>query len=104
MSKSSAIATDEKQKTFSVRFLISLLLMVAGIAWIAFYYVQARGNPLAFPPVEGSPKAIADLGDWNYAIGFGLLMLGLMVAAHPSTPLGRGRGPAGSWAACWPAS
>ena len=92
MSKSSAIATDEKQKTFSVRFLISLLLMVAGIAWIAFYYVQARGNPLAFPPVEGSPKAVSDLGRWNYAIGFGLLMLGLMVSAHPSTPLGRGRG------------
>ena len=101
MSKSSAIATDEKQKTFSVRFLISLLLMVAGIAWIAFYYVQARGNPLAFPPVEGSPKAIADLGDWNYAIGFGLLMLGLMVAAHPSTPLGRGRGVVGGMLACF---
>ena len=101
MSKSSAIATDEKQKTVSVRFLISLLLMVAGIAWIAFYYVQARGNPLAFPPVEGSPKAIADLGDWNYAIGFGLLMLGLMVAAHPSTPLGRGRGVVGGMLACF---
>ena len=101
MSKSSAIATDEKQKTFSVRFLISLLLMVAGIAWIVFYYVQARGNPLAFPPVEGSPKAIADLGDWNYAIGFGLLMLGLMVAAHPSTPLGRGRGVVVGMLACF---
>ena len=53
--------------------------------------VQARGNPLAFPPVEGTPKAIADLGDWNYLIGFGLLLVGLMVSAHPSTPLGRGR-------------
>ena len=53
---------------------------------------QARGNPLAFPPVEGTPKAVADLGDWNYLIGFGLLLVGLMVSAHPSTPLGRGRG------------
>ena len=25
-------------------------------------------------------------------IGFGLLLVGLMVSAHPSTPLGRGRG------------
>ena len=92
MSKSSAITTEEKTSLFSVRFLISLLLIVAGIAWLVFYYTQARGNPLAFPPVEGSPKAVADLGRWNYAIGFGLLMLGLMVSAHPSTPLGRGRG------------
>jgi drug/metabolite transporter (DMT)-like permease len=29
---------------------------------------------------------------WNYVIGFGLFFLGLAVAAHPSTPLGRGRG------------
>ena len=92
MSKSSAITTEEKTSLFSVRFLISLLLIVAGIGWLVFYYTQARGNPLAFPPVEGKPKAVADLGDWNYAIGFGLLMLGLVVSAHPSTPLGRGRG------------
>ena len=92
MSKSKTVITEEKSKLFTVRFLIALLLIVAGIAWLVFYYAQARGNPLAFPPVEGSPKAVADLGDWNYAIGFGLLMLGLIVSAHPSTPLGRGRG------------
>ena len=92
MSKSSAITTEEKTSLFTVRFLISLFLIVAGIAWLVFYYTQARGNPQAFPPVEGSPKAVADLGLWNYAIGFGLLMLGLAVSAHPSTPLGRGRG------------
>ena len=92
MSKSKTVTTDEKTSLFTVRFLIALLLIAAGIAWLVCYYVQARGNPLAFPPVEGSPKAVSDLGRWNYAIGFGLLMLGLMVSAHPSTPLGRGRG------------
>ncbi len=92
MSKSQTVTTEAKTTTFSVRFVIALVLMVAGIAWMVFYYTQARGNPLAFPPVDGSPKAVADLGRWNYAIGFGLLMLGLMLAAHPSTPLGRGRG------------
>ena len=92
MSKSKSVITEEKSKLFTVRFLIALLLMVAGIAWLVFYYAQARGNPLAFPPVKGSPKAVSDLGDWNYAIGFGLLMLGLVVSAHPATPLGRGRG------------
>lgn len=101
MSKSSAVTTEEKTRTFSVRFLISLLLIVAGIAWIAFYYLQARGNPLAFPPVEGSPKAVADLAKWNYAIGFGLLMVGLVISAHPSTPLGRGRGVVAGMLACF---
>ena len=92
MSKSPTITSAEKTSVFTPRFLVALLLMLAGIGWLLFYYLQARGNPLAFPPVEGTPKAIADLGDWNYAIGFGLLMVGLIVSAHPSTPLGRGRG------------
>ena len=35
---------------------------------------------------------MADLKNWNYLIGFGLFFLGLIIAAHPSTPLGRGRG------------
>ena len=83
MSKSKTVTTDEKTSLFTVRFLIALLLIVAGIAWLVFYYVQGRGNPLAFPPVEGSPKAVSDLGRWNYAIGFGLLMLVLMVSEHP---------------------
>jgi len=92
VSKSPTITSAEKTSLFTPRFVIALVLILAGIGWLVFYYVQARGNPLAFPPVEGTPKAIADLGDWNYAIGFGLLLVGLMVSAHPSTPLGRGRG------------
>ena len=35
---------------------------------------------------------MGDLGNWNYLIGFGLFLLGLAISAHPSTPLGRGRG------------
>ena len=92
MSKSPTITSAEKTSVFTPRFLIALVLMLAGIGWLLFYYLQARGNPLAFPAEEGSPKAIADLGRWNYVIGFGALMLGLAVSAHPSTPLGRGRG------------
>lgn len=92
MSKSPTITSEEKTSLFTPRFIVALVLIAAGIGWLVFYYVQGRGNPLAFPPVEGSPKAVSDLGDWNYLIGFGLLMVGLMVSAHPSTPLGRGRG------------
>jgi len=35
---------------------------------------------------------MGDLGRWNFLIGFGVILLGLAIAAHPSTPLGRGRG------------
>lgn len=78
---------------FTPRFIVALVLMVLGIAWIVYYYTAVRVDPTAFPaPDPGSPKFMADLGNWNYLIGFGLLLLGLVVSAHPSTPLGRGRG------------
>lgn len=78
---------------FTKRFIAALVAIVVGIAWMAYYYVAVRVDPTAFPvPEAGSPKFMADLGNWNYLIGFGLVFLGLMISAHPSTPLGRGRG------------
>ena len=67
-----------------VRTGLAALLSLAGIAWIAYYTIAVVG--------DGRPAAVGDLGDWNFLIGFGLLFLGLSIAAHPSTPLGRGRG------------
>ncbi len=78
---------------FTPRFVLAIVLAVVGIAWMTYYYVAVRVDPSVLPaPEPGSPKFMADLGDWNYLIGFGLLMAGLMISAHPSTPLGRGRG------------
>lgn len=77
----------------SVRSVIALVLFVLGIAWMAYFYIVVRVDPTAFPkPDPGSPTFMHDLGDWNYLIGFGLIMLALVISAHPSTPLGRGRG------------
>lgn len=73
----------------SARFVVALVMMIVGVAWIAYYYVGVRAGDGGEP---GGPAFMADLGEWNYVIGFGLLMLGLGVSAHPSTPLGRGRG------------
>lgn len=77
--------------SFGVRAVVALVLAVVGLAWIVYYYAAVRVDPLAGGEA-GSPAFMADLGDWNYAIGFGLFLVGLMVSAHPSTPLGRGRG------------
>ena len=92
MAKSDARYIETEAKIVSVRFVLSLLLIAAGIAWIVYYYLSVRPDPSVFPVPEATPKAIGDLGLWNYAIGFGAALVGLSIAAHPSTPLGRGRG------------
>jgi cell division protein CrgA len=77
------------------RTVVAAALVLLGIAWITVYYTVARDAALAVPGV-GKPDNplpwMADLERWNYAIGFGLIFVGLAVSAHKSTPLGRGRG------------
>jgi len=83
---------------FSVRLLVAVLLAAAGIAYVVVWTLYARelrdfeanvgqGDGPS-PLIPGMKK----LDDWNWLIGFGLLFLGLSVAAHKKTPLGRGRG------------
>ena len=90
--RSTKVVVDPREKVLSVRFVLALLLIVVGIAWIAFYYLQVRADPTVADSKAGNPAFMADLEMWNYAIGFGAILLGLAISAHPSTPLGRGRG------------
>ena len=83
-------------ETSVVRTAIAALLVVLGIAWIVVYVVFAQDAAnytagLGKKPDNPLPW-MADLEKWNYAIGFGLIFVGLAVSAHKSTPLGRGRG------------
>lgn len=90
MSRPRSVATRPARTSMSgvpisiARTTLAALLVVAGIAWVVYYDVWVFD--------DGTPKAVADLGKWNFLIGFGLLFLGLMISAHPGTPLGRGRG------------
>jgi hypothetical protein len=87
---------------FTPRFLTAVVLSVVGIAWLVYYYLVVRVDPTVIPaPKAGGPAFMADLANWNYVIGFGLLLLGLAVSAHPSTPLGRGRGVVVGMLACF---
>lgn len=88
------------------RCLLALLLVVVGIAWVVVYIHFAKDAALFDPALGGKKPSdptgfMGDLGRWNFLIGFGLLFLGLMIAAHPSTPLGRGRGVVISMLACF---
>lgn len=91
----------------SVRFLVSLLVIAAGIAWVVMWTTYARelhefetnagqgdGPDPLVPGIKG-------LEDWNWLIGFGLLFVGLALAAHPKTPLGRGRGVVAAMLGCF---
>lgn len=83
-------------QTSIVRTVIAALLVVAGIVWIAVYLNYAKDAATAIEGVGKKPSNplpwMADLARWNFAIGFGLIFVGLAVAAHKLTPLGRGRG------------
>lgn len=73
--------------TSLVRTGLALLLVLLGIAWLVVYLTAAD------PGSTGSPLAwMRDLGRGNVVIGFGLLFVGLALAAHSTTPMGRGRG------------
>jgi len=79
------------------RAVVALLLILLGIAWIVYYYVGVRADPGAYTDNgklvgPSGPGFMGDLEKWNYVIGFGAFFLGLVIAAHPDTPLGRGRG------------
>jgi hypothetical protein len=63
---------------------VAVLLVVVGIVWMAVYInVAMDGTKLTW---------MGDLMRWNFLIGFALIFIGLSAAAHPTTPLGRGRG------------
>jgi hypothetical protein len=83
-------------ETSVARTAIAALLVVLGIAWIVVYVVFAQDAANYVAGVGKKPDNplpwMADLEKWNYAIGFGLIFVGLAVSAHKTTPLGRGRG------------
>jgi len=66
------------------RMALAILVGAAGIAWMAVYINVAQdGEKLTW---------MGDLERWNFMIGFVLIFIALVLAAHKATPLGRGRG------------
>jgi len=83
----------EKPRISVVRCVVAAALVVAGIVWMTLYVNIAQdGQQLTW---------MGDLQRWNFLIGFGLIFVGLAVAAHPATPLGRGRGVVVGMLACF---
>jgi Cell division protein CrgA len=89
----------DRGPVLTARFAVAVVLMLVGVAWIVYYYAAVRVDPGL--PATGSPQFMADMKRWNYGVGFGLFFLGLLISAHPSTPLGRGRGVVVGMLACF---
>lgn len=73
--------------TSVTRTVVAAVLAALGIAWIVVYLVAGQSSTGG-----GALGGMADLGRWNFLGGFLLLFAGLVLAAHPSSPLGRGQG------------
>jgi len=84
LSRKKPSRAHEVQGTSIARCAAALLLVVGGIAWMTVYINVAQDG--------GKLIWMGDLQRWNFMIAFVLIFIGLAVAAHPSTPLGRGRG------------
>jgi hypothetical protein len=50
-----------------------VVIMVLGLAYLVVYYLTNSG--------QGVP-IMEDLGPWNFAVGFGVMMLGLIMAVR----------------------
>ncbi|BDH55094.1 cell division protein CrgA [Tsukamurella sp. PLM1] len=71
--------TPVKVSAPSGRWFVVLFLgfMLAGLAWLLVYYVGADPQGLGGP---GEPlEWMANLDAWNFAIGFGLMIVGLLM-------------------------
>jgi cytochrome c biogenesis protein ResB len=48
-----------------------VVVLLVGLAWIAVYYIAGDKVPV-----------IQDIGAWNFAVAFGIMMVGLVMAVR----------------------
>lgn len=51
------------------------VVLLLGLAYLVVYYLTSAGSSPHIP-------VMADLGAWNFAIGFGVMLLGLVMAVR----------------------
>jgi hypothetical protein len=51
--------------------IVMVAVLIIGLAWIAVYYIAGDRVPV-----------IEDIGAWNFAVAFGIMMVGLIMAVR----------------------
>jgi hypothetical protein len=55
--------------------IVMAALLLIGLAYLVLYYLTNSGTDPRIP-------VMADLGAWNFAVGFGVMLLGLVMAVR----------------------
>ena len=55
--------------------IVMAVVLVIGLAYLVVYYLTGAGKDPEIP-------LMGDLGAWNFAVGFGVMMLGLIMAVR----------------------
>ena len=50
---------------------VMIIVLLVGLAWISVYYIAGERVPV-----------MSDLGSWNFAVGFGFMVAGLVMAVR----------------------
>ena len=51
--------------------IVMLIVLIIGLAWISVYYIASERIPF-----------MQNLGPWNFAVGFGFMVTGLIMAVR----------------------
>lgn len=55
--------------------IVMAVVLIVGLAYLVVYYLTNSGTNPKIP-------LMGDLGAWNFAVGFGVMMLGLIMAVR----------------------
>jgi hypothetical protein len=55
--------------------IVMAVVLVVGLAYMVVYYLTNSGTSPRIPVMD-------DLGAWNFAVGFGVMLLGLVMAVR----------------------
>ncbi|MEO6885802.1 MAG: cell division protein CrgA, partial [Jatrophihabitantaceae bacterium] len=53
--------------------IVMTVVLVLGLAYLVVYYLTSSGTDPRIP-------LMGDIGSWNFAVGFGVMLLGLVMA------------------------
>jgi hypothetical protein len=72
-----AAATPTRQLAPSPAWypIVMAAVLLLGLAYMVLYYLTSSGTSPHIP-------VMADLGAWNFAVGFGVMLLGLVMAVR----------------------
>ncbi|MGH8961741.1 MAG: cell division protein CrgA [Jatrophihabitantaceae bacterium] len=73
--RAEALRTSTKQLAPSPTWypIVMAAIMLIGLAYLVVYYLTSSGTSPRVP-------VMADLGSWNFAVGFGVMLVGLVMA------------------------